>query len=132
MAHPEGERCLVVTSRGSTISRRRNGSILHRFPSRLPNGATPARPRSGDAFLPLPWGVWSMRRRSTLEESEYSGRVREGAGSKWNERIALLPEAVFCLEPTTLGATMTPYARQREPAEASMCVERVGADTHAR
>jgi hypothetical protein len=46
VAHPEGERCLVVTSRGSTISRRRNGSILHRFPSRLPNGATPARPRT--------------------------------------------------------------------------------------
>eukprot|EP00854_Cymbomonas_tetramitiformis_P028018 gene28018-34651_t len=37
--HPEGERCLVISSRGGTVSRRRNGSIVHRFPSALPNGS---------------------------------------------------------------------------------------------
>ncbi|XP_078434038.1 snurportin-1 protein [Wolffia australiana] len=36
---PEGKRCFVVSSNGTTISRCRNGSILHRFPSNLPGGA---------------------------------------------------------------------------------------------
>ncbi|KAJ4798299.1 Snurportin-1 [Rhynchospora pubera] len=36
---PSGKRCFVVSSNGTTISRLRNGSILHRFPSNLPNGA---------------------------------------------------------------------------------------------
>uniref|UniRef100_A0A804QUL1 Snurportin-1 n=1 Tax=Zea mays TaxID=4577 RepID=A0A804QUL1_MAIZE len=38
-ARPSGKRCLVVSSNGMTISRVRNGSILHRFPSALPNGS---------------------------------------------------------------------------------------------
>ncbi|CAO2207680.1 unnamed protein product [Urochloa humidicola] len=38
-ARPSGKRCLVVSSNGITISRVRNGSILHRFPSALPNGS---------------------------------------------------------------------------------------------
>jgi hypothetical protein len=38
-ARPSGKRCLVVSSNGMTISRARNGSILHRFPSALPNGS---------------------------------------------------------------------------------------------
>jgi snurportin-1 len=38
-ARPAGKRCLVVSSNGLTISRARNGSILHRFPSALPNGS---------------------------------------------------------------------------------------------
>lgn len=38
-ARPSGKRCFVVSSNGTTISRLRNGSILHRFPSSLPNGA---------------------------------------------------------------------------------------------
>uniref|UniRef100_A0A9I9DZW0 Snurportin-1 n=1 Tax=Cucumis melo TaxID=3656 RepID=A0A9I9DZW0_CUCME len=38
-ARPSGKRCFVVSSNGTTISRLRNGSILHRFPSALPNGA---------------------------------------------------------------------------------------------
>ncbi|XP_058787730.1 uncharacterized protein LOC131662065 [Vicia villosa] len=38
-ARPSGKRCFVVSSNGTTISRLRNGSILHRFPSKLPNGA---------------------------------------------------------------------------------------------
>ena len=38
-ARPSGKRCFVVCSNGTTISRLRNGSILHRFPSALPNGA---------------------------------------------------------------------------------------------
>eukprot|EP00270_Netrium_digitus_P000033 TRINITY_DN10038_c0_g1_i1.p1 TRINITY_DN10038_c0_g1~~TRINITY_DN10038_c0_g1_i1.p1 ORF type:complete len:505 (-),score=118.78 TRINITY_DN10038_c0_g1_i1:50-1564(-) len=39
LARPEGKRCLVVSSNGMTISRLRNGRVLHRFPSFLPNGA---------------------------------------------------------------------------------------------
>ncbi|CAH1423190.1 unnamed protein product [Lactuca virosa] len=38
-ARPSGKRCFVVSSNGTTISRLRNGSLLHRFPSSLPNGA---------------------------------------------------------------------------------------------
>ncbi|KAI5080951.1 hypothetical protein GOP47_0004134 [Adiantum capillus-veneris] len=39
MARPAGERCLVVSSNGATVSRLRNGRILHCFPSALPSGA---------------------------------------------------------------------------------------------
>lgn len=35
---PEGERCLVMAHNGRTISRTRNGNILHQFPSELPSG----------------------------------------------------------------------------------------------
>ncbi|XP_042502323.1 snurportin-1 isoform X2 [Macadamia integrifolia] len=38
-ARPAGKRCLLVSSNGTTVSRLRNGSILHHFPSALPNGA---------------------------------------------------------------------------------------------
>ncbi|KAL0925388.1 hypothetical protein M5K25_003714 [Dendrobium thyrsiflorum] len=38
-ARPAGKRCFVVSSNGSTVSRLRNGSVLHHFPSSLPNGA---------------------------------------------------------------------------------------------
>ncbi|PKA61271.1 hypothetical protein AXF42_Ash006168 [Apostasia shenzhenica] len=38
-ARPAGKRCFVVSSSGSTVSRLRNGSVLHCFPSSLPNGA---------------------------------------------------------------------------------------------
>ncbi|KAM3346922.1 hypothetical protein ACQJBY_021108 [Aegilops geniculata] len=38
-ARPAGKRCMVVSSNGITISRLRNGTILHRFPSALPNGS---------------------------------------------------------------------------------------------
>ncbi|KAJ3683284.1 hypothetical protein LUZ60_013511 [Juncus effusus] len=36
---PSGKRCFVISSNNTTISRVRNGSILHRFPSNLPNGS---------------------------------------------------------------------------------------------
>ncbi|KAI3780255.1 hypothetical protein L2E82_10227 [Cichorium intybus] len=36
---PSGKRCFVVSSNGTTVSKLRNGSLLHRFPSSLPNGA---------------------------------------------------------------------------------------------
>lgn len=39
LARPAGERCIVVSSNGTTVSRLRNGHILHCFPSALPNGA---------------------------------------------------------------------------------------------
>ncbi|GAQ80912.1 m3G-cap-specific nuclear import receptor [Klebsormidium nitens] len=39
MARPEGKRCLVISANGSTVSRLKNGRILHTFPSFLPNGA---------------------------------------------------------------------------------------------
>ncbi|GAV56561.1 hypothetical protein CFOL_v3_00103 [Cephalotus follicularis] len=38
-ARPAGKRCFVVSSNGTTVSRLRNGSILHHFPSALPSGA---------------------------------------------------------------------------------------------
>ncbi|XP_031371505.1 snurportin-1 isoform X2 [Punica granatum] len=38
-ARPAGKRCFVVSSNGAAVSRLRNGSILHRFPSALPSGA---------------------------------------------------------------------------------------------
>eukprot|EP01018_Ginkgo_biloba_P035149 Gb_30822 [translate_table: standard] len=39
LPRPAGQRCLVVSSNGTTVSRLRNGRILHHFPSALPNGA---------------------------------------------------------------------------------------------
>lgn len=39
MPRPEGQRCLVIAANGVTLSRQRNGRILHSFPSALPNGA---------------------------------------------------------------------------------------------
>ncbi len=36
---PVGTRCLVISSRGQTVSRRKNGTILHSFQSGLPCGA---------------------------------------------------------------------------------------------
>ena len=38
-ARPAGKRCFVVSSNGTTVSRLRNGSMLHHFPSALPSGA---------------------------------------------------------------------------------------------
>lgn len=38
-ARPAGKRCFVVSSHGTTVSRLRNGTMLHRFPSALPSGA---------------------------------------------------------------------------------------------
>lgn len=39
LPRPAGKRCFVVSSDGTTISRQRNGTILHRFPSALPHGS---------------------------------------------------------------------------------------------
>ncbi|XP_047314551.1 snurportin-1 [Impatiens glandulifera] len=39
LARPAGKRCFVVSSNGTTVSRLRNGTLLHRFPSSLPSGA---------------------------------------------------------------------------------------------
>lgn len=39
MSRPAGQRCVVVSSHGTTVSRQRNGRVLHAFPSALPNGA---------------------------------------------------------------------------------------------
>ncbi|XP_059444969.1 uncharacterized protein LOC132176706 [Corylus avellana] len=47
-ARPSGKRCFVVSTNGTTVSRLRNGSMLHRFPSALPNGAR-TRDASGSA-----------------------------------------------------------------------------------
>ncbi|OMO84080.1 snurportin-1 [Corchorus capsularis] len=48
LARPSGKRCFVVSSNGTTVSRQRNGSILHHFPSALPAGAK-TRDGSGSA-----------------------------------------------------------------------------------
>lgn len=37
---PEGKRCLLISSKGRTISRLQHGEILHKFPSALPNGSS--------------------------------------------------------------------------------------------
>ncbi|KAL3834892.1 hypothetical protein ACJIZ3_009628 [Penstemon smallii] len=53
-ARPSGKRCFVVSSNGTTVSRLRNGSMLHRFPSALPNGArTKSSSRSGQSYCIL-------------------------------------------------------------------------------
>ncbi|XP_018482301.2 LOW QUALITY PROTEIN: uncharacterized protein LOC108853383 [Raphanus sativus] len=39
LARPAGKRCFVVSADGTTVSRLRNGSVLHLFPSALPGGA---------------------------------------------------------------------------------------------
>nr|GEV53055.1 snurportin-1 [Tanacetum cinerariifolium] len=51
-ARPSGKRCFVVSSNGTTVSRLRNGSLLHRFPSDLPNGAK-TRDRSAQSYCIL-------------------------------------------------------------------------------
>lgn len=38
LPRPEGIRCLVIANHGITISRTKNGSVLHRFRSDLPGG----------------------------------------------------------------------------------------------
>ncbi|KAL9673278.1 hypothetical protein QQ045_029533 [Rhodiola kirilowii] len=38
-ARPAGKRCFVVSSKGTTVSRLRNGAVLHHFPSALPSGS---------------------------------------------------------------------------------------------
>ena len=36
---PEGKRCLVIAAKGKTVTRKRNGAVLGRFESNLPNGS---------------------------------------------------------------------------------------------
>lgn len=52
-ARPSGKRCFVVSSNGTTVSRLRNGSLLHRFPSALPNGAKTKESRSAQSYCIL-------------------------------------------------------------------------------
>lgn len=40
-ARPEGERCLVSSSNGSTIARNSSGFVKCQFQSKLPNGSIP-------------------------------------------------------------------------------------------
>ena len=53
MPRPEGLRCLVISSQQNTISRHRNGSMLHKFASCLPNGSRSSIAGSGDDFCIL-------------------------------------------------------------------------------
>lgn len=39
MPRPEGRRCLVISAKGQTTSRLRNGALFECFSSVLPNGA---------------------------------------------------------------------------------------------
>ena len=51
---PSGQRCLVIASQGTTVSRLKSGRVLHRFPSALPGGSKSTRHgRSEDAFCIL-------------------------------------------------------------------------------
>lgn len=38
LPRPEGQRCLVISARGQTVSRLRSGVLFERFASRLPAG----------------------------------------------------------------------------------------------
>ncbi len=40
LPRPEGIRVLVMSNAGVTVSRKRNGALLHRFPSALPGGSS--------------------------------------------------------------------------------------------
>jgi snurportin-1 len=48
---PEGVRCIVVTAHGQTVSRDRNGAVLHWFESSLPDGSSNSRCRGNQSFL---------------------------------------------------------------------------------
>lgn len=52
-ARPAGKRCFVVSSNGTTLSRLRNGILLHRFPSALPNGARTNNSKSAQSYCIL-------------------------------------------------------------------------------
>ncbi|WMV44133.1 hypothetical protein MTR67_037518 [Solanum verrucosum] len=52
-ARPAGKRCFVVSSNGTTISRLRNGVLLHRFPSALPNGARTNNSKAAQSYCIL-------------------------------------------------------------------------------
>ena len=47
MPRPEGVRCLLVSGRGKTVARGRNGAVLHEFASLLPGGGGGASSGSG-------------------------------------------------------------------------------------
>lgn len=51
MPRPEGTRCLVIAFAGTTVSRKTNGSMLHRFSSSLPNGSGPTREKNSHCIL---------------------------------------------------------------------------------
>lgn len=51
MPRPEGTRCLVIASRGKTVSRTRSGTVLHQFASELPNGSHASRKAGGASVL---------------------------------------------------------------------------------
>ena len=46
-ARPEGKRCLVVASRGTTVSRQLAGGVLHKWESPLPHGSRETNSRQG-------------------------------------------------------------------------------------
>eukprot|EP00892_Ulva_mutabilis_P003393 jgi/Ulvmu1/1425/UM011_0154.1 len=50
LARPEGKRCLLIASRGRTVTRTNNGQVLHIFPSALPNGSANSRKQNRAAF----------------------------------------------------------------------------------
>lgn len=49
MPRPEGVRCLLVSGRGKTVARGRNGAVLHEFSSLLPGGGGSSRGGSAQA-----------------------------------------------------------------------------------
>ncbi|XP_021775892.1 snurportin-1-like isoform X1 [Chenopodium quinoa] len=54
LARPAGKRCFIVSTNGTTISRQRNGIVLHHFPSALPCGArTRGNSGSGQSYCIL-------------------------------------------------------------------------------
>jgi hypothetical protein len=52
LPRPEGQRCLVVSSRGQTLARLRSGVLFERFASPLPAGS-PGQPGGEDSFCIL-------------------------------------------------------------------------------
>jgi len=54
MARPEGQRCIVRSRDGKTVSRGKHGGVMFKFNSRLPSGGIDQQPK-GEAILDCVW-----------------------------------------------------------------------------
>ncbi|KAF5188693.1 Snurportin-1 [Thalictrum thalictroides] len=95
-ARPSGKRCFVVSSDGTTVSRLRNGYVLHHFPSSLPNGARTkdnsgpsnsyvfARPSGKRCFVVSSDGTTVSRLRNGYVLHHFPSSLPNGARTKDN------------------------------------------------
>eukprot|EP00897_Mesotaenium_endlicherianum_P004247 jgi/Mesen1/3850/ME000207S02868 len=95
MARPEGKRCLVITSNGTTVSRLRNGRILHRFPSALPNGAK-TRQVAAAAHFRLFWVHSKLAETGALELPSHFHKFQHAHYALGITPLALLWKDAHC------------------------------------